>query len=79
MYTNMSDILKDKKISMNPGEQNNISYPVKKREAFLLRMANAVVVSTNNFQYNNSKTINICFVCQITMHGILRSHVSTVA
>jgi len=78
MYTNMSDILKDK-ISVNRREHKNISYPIKKREAFLLRMANSVVVSAYNFQYNNSKTINICFVCQITMHSILRSHVSTVA
>lgn len=77
-HTTMLDILKDKKMSMNREEHKNISYPIKKREAFLLRMANGVVVSAYNFQYNNSKTINICLVCQVTMHSILRSHVSTV-
>lgn len=53
------------------------TYPIKKIKRFLLWSVTSVAPPTNNFQGNNPKTINICFVSQITPHCIFRCHIST--
>ena len=38
------------------------NYPIKKIGAFFFWPISSVASSTDNFQGNNSKTVNICFV-----------------
>jgi len=54
---------------------NKSFYPIKKINSVLLCSMTSIALPTDNFQGNDSKTVDICFVRQITPHCIFRCHI----
>ena len=54
---------------------NKSFYLIKKINSVLLCSMTSIALPTDNFQGNDSKIVDICFVSQITPHCIFRSHI----